>query len=129
MTDPAALMPFATTLGISAPEATPDRVVCTLDHRPELATAGGAMHGGALMTLADCAGALLAVLNLPPGASTTTTASTTNFLRAATGGTLTATAEPVKVGRQVIVVQTTVRDSLGKALTTTIATQQVLAPR
>ncbi|MDF0530608.1 PaaI family thioesterase [Tsukamurella sp. 8F] len=125
----AALMPFAATLGIAATEATPRRVVCSLAYRPELTTAGGAVHGGALMTLADCAGAVLAFLNLPKGTGTATTSSTTSFLSAATAGTLTATATPIKIGRQVIVVQTTIADDAGRPLTTTLATQQVLTVR
>ena len=39
------------------------------------------MHGGALMALADTLGAACAYLNLPPGASTTTLESKTNFFR------------------------------------------------
>ncbi|MGC0364080.1 uncharacterized protein (TIGR00369 family) [Rhodococcus sp. 27YEA15] len=84
------VMPFANHLGITIDSATPELVTCTLPWRDELTTAGSALHGGALLTLADSAGAILAFLNLTPGTTTTTTTSTTNFLRAARTGRLTA---------------------------------------
>ena len=40
---------------------------------------GGSLHGGTLMALADTIGATATVLNLPPGAGTTTLESKTNF--------------------------------------------------
>src|SRR6058998_1478596 len=52
-------------LGIRFVEATPERVVAELDHRPALTTVGGALHGGTLMALADTVGAAATFLNLP----------------------------------------------------------------
>ncbi len=78
-----ALVPLAATLGLRVAEAAPERVRLELDHRPELCTAGGVLHGGAIMALADTAGALCAYLNLPEGATgTTTVESKTNLLAA-----------------------------------------------
>ena len=68
------------------------------------------MHGGALMAIADAAGALLAYLNLPEDAKgTTTIESKTNFLGAARSGTVTATATPLHIGSTTIVVESVVR--------------------
>jgi len=53
------------------------------------------MHGGAVMTLADTTGAVCAFLNLPPGASTSTVSSSTNFFRALREGDLRATTRPL----------------------------------
>ena len=64
-----ALMPFAADLGIRLEDATPDRVVAVLPWAARLCTARGLLHGGALMTLADSAGALVAYLGLPEGAA------------------------------------------------------------
>src|SRR4051794_41641580 len=64
-----ALVPLAATLGLRVAGAAPERVTIELDHRPELCTAGGVLHGGAIMALADTAGALCAYLNLPEGAA------------------------------------------------------------
>ena len=56
---------------------------------------GGLLHGGALMTLADSAGAMCAFLNLPDGAvGTATIESKTNFLGAVTSGVVRATSTP-----------------------------------
>ena len=47
-----------------------------------LCTAGGLLHGGALMALADAVGGFCAFLNLPEGAGgTATIESKTNFFR------------------------------------------------
>ena len=72
---------LADLLGIRFVEASLDRVVAELPVRDALTTVGGAVHGGTLMALADTVGAAATVLNLPPGATTATLESKTNFLR------------------------------------------------
>lgn len=132
MTAPDALvdaMPFARLLGVTVAEASADRVVARLDHRPELCTTGGLMHGGALMTFADTTGAICAFLGLPDGAGTATTSSHTSLFRAATSGTLTATARVLHRGRTSVVVQTDVVDDEGRPVSQTTQTQAVLAGR
>jgi uncharacterized protein (TIGR00369 family) len=100
-------MPFAKLLGIELLEASPEVVRGRLGWAPELCTAGGLMHGGALMALADSCGGLCAFLNLPDGSTgTATIESKTNFLRAVREGTLTATTRPLHRGRTLIVVET-----------------------
>src|SRR5680860_1096896 len=94
MNDPTALvqdtMPLCSTLGITASVFTPDQVTLEVAWSPELCTAGGILHGGLLMTLADSAGASCAFLNLPEGsAGTSTIESKTNFLGAVTTGVVT----------------------------------------
>ena len=105
-----AIMPFAATIGITLESAAPQQVTGRLAWSPELCTAGGVLHGGALMTLADSLGALCAYLNLPDGAATATISSSTNFLRPVRGGDVHGTSRPVHAGRSVIVVQTELRD-------------------
>ena len=51
--DLAALMPFATLLGIELELAAKDPTIGRLPYGPSLTTAGGALHGGALMALAE----------------------------------------------------------------------------
>jgi 1,4-dihydroxy-2-naphthoyl-CoA hydrolase len=104
------LVPFSAVLGIRLLEAAPALVRLELDWRDELCTAAGVMHGGALMSLADTAGALCAFLNLPPdSAGTTTIESKTNLLAAVRDGTVTATTTPLHAGGTVIVVETELR--------------------
>ena len=80
-------MPFGATLGLEIVAASRDEVQARLVWEERLCTAGGILHGGALMSLADTAGAYLAFLNLPDGAGgTATIESKTNFFRAVREG-------------------------------------------
>jgi uncharacterized protein (TIGR00369 family) len=121
-----ALVPFAATLGLRVAAAAPDAVRVELDHRADLCTAGGVLHGGALMALADTAGAVCAYLNLPGGAQTTTVESKTNLLAAVRGGTLVASATPLHVGGTLIVVETELHRDDGRLAAKTTQTQAVL---
>ncbi|CAM5244433.1 1,4-dihydroxy-2-naphthoyl-CoA hydrolase [Streptomyces alboniger] len=90
-----AAVPFAEHLGITFAEAGPGRVEGTLPWSAELCTAGGVLHGGAVMSLTDTVGAVCAFLNLPDGAITSTIESKTNFLRAVRSGAARAVARPL----------------------------------
>src|SRR5690242_20872825 len=120
-------MPFAVAAGICLDTAAPGEVTGWLPWAPERCTAGGLMHGGALMTLADSVGAVCAFLNLPSGATTSTTASNTVFVRGVRGGTVTAIARPLHVGRSTIAVSTELHDEAGRLVAQTTQTQAVLA--
>ena len=125
--DYVAMMPFAAALGVRIDTATAEEVVGSLDWAPERTTAGGAMHGGAIMALADSIGAVCAFLNLPPGATTSTTSSSTAFVRGVRSGTVTATARPLHVGRSTIAVVTELRDDQGRLVAQVTQSQAVLA--
>ena len=127
--DLAAMMPYAVGLGLTVEEASSECVRASLPWAAGLCTAGGIMHGGALMSLADTAGAICALLNLPDGAGTATVESKTNFFRAVREGSARAISRPLHVGRSFIVVQTDVEDDRGKRVGQTTQTQAVLAPR
>jgi uncharacterized protein (TIGR00369 family) len=113
-------------LGIRYVEASPERIVAELTIRDDLRTVGGALHGGTLMALADTVGATAAFINLPPGASTTTLESKTNFFAAGREGAVRAEATSLHRGRTTMVWQTRVTDSSGRLLSLTIQTQMVL---
>src|SRR2546425_11408797 len=113
-------------LGMRFVEAAPDRVVAELTIRDELRTVGGALHGGTLMALADTVGATATVINLPPGATTTTLESKTNFFAAGRDGIVRAEATPLHRGRRTMVWQTRVTDESGRLLSMTVQTQMVL---
>ena len=120
-------MPFSAELGIRLVAAGPAAVRLELDWQARLCTAGGVLHGGALMSLADTAGAVSAFLNLPAGAQgTTTVESTTNLLGAVRAGTVSALATPLHTGRTLVVVETELRDDGGKLVAKTTQTQAVL---
>ena len=113
-------------MGIRFVEATPDRVVAELTYREDLTTVGGALHGGTLMAFADTVGAAATVMNLPPGASTTTLESKTNFFAAGRPGVVRAAATPLHRGKRTQVWQTRVTDAGGRLLSLTTQTQMVL---
>jgi len=113
-------------LGIRFVEASRDRVVAELSYRQDLTTVGGSLHGGTLMAFADTVGAAATVLNLPPGASTTTLESKTNFFAAGRSGTVRAESTPLHRGKRTMVWQTRVTDASGRLLSLTIQTQMVL---
>ena len=116
-------------LGVRFTEATKDRVVAELQVRDDLKTFGGRLHGGAIMALADTVGATATFINLPPGASTTTLESKSNFFAGATGGAVRAETTPLHRGRTTMVWQTRVTDASGRLLALVIQTQMVLQPR
>jgi uncharacterized protein (TIGR00369 family) len=117
---------LSTLLGLRIVEASPDRVVAELTIRDELRTVGGALHGGTLMALADTVGAAATVVNLPPGAGTTTLESKTNFCAAGREGVVRAEATPLHKGKRTQVWQTRVTDESGRLLSLTTQTQMVL---
>jgi uncharacterized protein (TIGR00369 family) len=121
-----AQMPLGATLGIRT-FGDANEIEATLQWKPELCTAGGVLHGGVLMTLADCAGAVCAFLNLPEGARTTTIESKTNFLGAVREGEVTARARPLHVGKTTIVVETDLFDASDRRVARTTQTQAVLS--
>ena len=120
-----ALMPFARQLGIVVDEASADRVVARLDWAPHLCTAGGVMHGGALMSLADTAGALVTFLGLPEGATTATITSTSQLFRPVTSGTVRAVAVPLHRGRTTVTAQTSLFDASDRLVAQTTQIQAV----
>ena len=135
MTDPdAALtagaresMPFAELLGVEVLAASPEEVRARIAWEERLCTAGGVLHGGALMSLADAAGAFCTFLNLPErSAGTATIESKTNFFRAVREGHVVATSRPLHRGRTTIVVETDLHDAEGKHVARVTQTQAVL---
>jgi uncharacterized protein (TIGR00369 family) len=120
-------MPLAKTLGIETLVNTRDEVRARLNWSESLCTSGDVLHGGVIMALADSTGGACAFLNLPDGASgTTTIQSTTNFLRAVRGGHVEATSRPLHTGRTVIVVETDVTDADDRRVARVTQSQAVL---
>jgi 1,4-dihydroxy-2-naphthoyl-CoA hydrolase len=121
-------MPLAGLLGIEAVTNTKEEVRLRLQWQESLCTTGGLLHGGALMALADSAGAACAFANLPEGATgTTTIESKTNFLRAVRDRHVDAVARPLHVGRTVIVIETDVLDADDRRVARVTQTQAVLS--
>src|SRR5579859_4739077 len=120
-----AMTPLAGHLGLILDEADADRVIIRMDWAPRLCTSGGIMHGGALMALADTAGALVAFLGLPEGKSTATITSTSHMFRPVSGGTVRAVAVPVHRGRTTVTAETSVFDAEDRLVAQTVQVQAV----
>jgi 1,4-dihydroxy-2-naphthoyl-CoA hydrolase len=120
-------MPFAQTIGSELLEADAAGVRAQIAWDESLCTAGGMLHGGVLMSLADSAAAVCAFLNLPEGASgTTTVESKTNFMRAVREGKVTARSTPLHKGRRFVVVETVLTADQDRLVAKVTQTQAVL---
>ena len=121
---------FPKLLGVRFTEASVDLVRAEVTVRDDLCTVPGIMHGGAIMAFADTLGAVGAVLNLAPGAGTTTLESKTNFFAGApAGATVIGEATPLHRGRRTMVWQTKLTLPDGKLVALVTQTQLVLEPR
>jgi 1,4-dihydroxy-2-naphthoyl-CoA hydrolase len=122
-----AAAPYTGFLGLEILSASPDEVRSRLAWSADKCTAGGMLHGGALMSLADSAGGLLALLNLPAEArGTATIESKTNFFAPLAAGHVHGVSRALHKGRRTIVVDTELRDDAGKLLARVTQTQAVL---
>jgi 1,4-dihydroxy-2-naphthoyl-CoA hydrolase len=120
-------MPFAETLGIELLAGSPDEVRGRVSWEERLTTAGGLLHGGVLMGLADAIGAYCAFLNLPEGSTATATIeSKTNFFSAVRSGVVEGRSRPLHRGSRTIVVETDLFDEAGKHVARVTQTQAVL---
>ena len=123
-------MPFAGLVGIELLEASPELVRGRLQWAPERCTAGGLLHGGALMALADTCGGVCAFLNLPEEAQgTATVESKTNFLRAVREGMITASTRPLHCGRTLVVLETELTGDDGSLVAKVTQSQAIHYPR
>lgn len=123
------LAPFAKFLGVTFDHLSTESVRARLVFRPELSTMGGAMHGGALIGLADLSIAVCTGLNMPPGSRMTTAESTTYFLRPMRGTTALSNARPIRVGKSVIYAEADIHDEEGNHCVRTSQVVSVLPPK
>jgi uncharacterized protein (TIGR00369 family) len=123
-------MPFAVLIGVELSEVSASVVRGRMEWTPERCTAGGLLHGGALMALADACGGTCAFLNLPDGAiGTATIESKTNFLRTVREGSVVASTRPLHSGRTMIVLETEIAREDGALVAKVTQTQAFHYPR
>jgi 1,4-dihydroxy-2-naphthoyl-CoA hydrolase len=117
-------------MGVTIIEARAESVIAELFVREDLCTTNSILHGGAVMAFADSVGAVATLLNLPPGANTTTIESKTNFVAALRAGeTARAECSPVHIGRTTMVWQTRILRPNGKLCAIVTQTQMILHPQ
>jgi 1,4-dihydroxy-2-naphthoyl-CoA hydrolase len=123
-------LPFSDLLGIELRSVSPERVEAELKVREDLCTRPAVLHGGALMALADTAGAIATVQNLPEGTWTTTIESKTNFFAAIpVGDVARAECTPLHRGRTTMVWQTRITRGDGRLAAVVTQTQLVTQAR
>ncbi len=118
--------PFARFMGAHMTLVTKDRIEGELKVTKDLCTVPDILHGGAIMALADNMGGLGSFLNMPPGASTTTIESKTNFLRGVPIGQMAkAVTTPVNIGATLQLWKTEVFREDGKLAAVVTQTQMI----
>jgi 1,4-dihydroxy-2-naphthoyl-CoA hydrolase len=119
--------PFADFMGMKITEISTERVTAELVVRDDLENRFGAMHGGAVMALADNLGGTATLANLPEGARTATIESKTNFFQPIPlGDTAYAECTPLHRGRTTMVWQTRITRKDGKLCAIVTQTQIVI---
>ena len=121
---------LAKLIGIKVISYSADKVEAEFKVGEAHSNRGGAMHGGAIMTLADTVGGLATTANLPDGYGTVTIESKSNFLAAVpVGDTAHATCTPLHRGRTIMVWETRIARGDGKLAAIVTQTQLVLPPK
>jgi uncharacterized protein (TIGR00369 family) len=121
---------FPGLLGIDFREAGDGFVRARLELEEKHMAPNGYLHAGTVVGFADSACGYGCILNLPDGATgTTTIESKTNFLGAVREGVATATARPLHAGSTTVVIETLVTDAHGGAVAKVTQTQLVLHQR
>ncbi|HYA06019.1 MAG TPA: PaaI family thioesterase [Xanthobacteraceae bacterium] len=121
--------PFADFMGMKITHVSPDKVMAEMPVREVHNNRNGAMHGGAVMGLADNLGGTATMANLPPGGRTATIESKTNFFAAIpVGDTAYAECTPLHRGRSTMVWQTRISRGDGRLCALVIQTQIVIPP-
>jgi uncharacterized protein (TIGR00369 family) len=116
--------PHAAQLGIQVVSLGTDEAVLQLPYRPELATMGTVVHGGAIGALVDTAAmaAAWASDEVPESPAGSTVSLSVNFATAADGVDLRADARVVKRGGRLSFCEVTVTDPDGAMIAQGIAT-------
>lgn len=109
------LSPLSTKLGITCRNVGDDQAVYVMPFRDDNTTIGNVIHGGAILSLADCAatGAAWSVIAEPERHRGLTIDVSLSFLSAARGADLTATARVVKRGGTICFCDVDITDSDG----------------
>ncbi|MGC1420006.1 MAG: PaaI family thioesterase [Acidimicrobiales bacterium] len=113
-------------LGVKIVEATPDKVVMSIDVGPKVFQPYGILHGGVSALLAESAASFGGALNIESGQLVVGTELNCSHLRSMSSGTLTATATPIRTGRRVQVWGIDLTDDEGRKICVARCTLQVL---
>ena len=117
---------LAQRLGIALDTLEPNRVVLRMPFRADNVTVGSIVHGGAIATLIDVAGAAASASGAPPGVKGGATSTlTVSYLAPADGVDLSAEARVIQRGRSQTVSDVEVRDPAGRLLAKGLVTSRL----
>lgn len=119
-------MPYCAALGVRVEAIDADRVRLRLPFREENANPGNALHGGVAASLIDIAGSAAAWTGIDdrPGLEASTLDLTVNYLAAAIGEEVVASAEVLRRGREITYSQVDVRTAGGKRIAVGMVTHR-----
>lgn len=122
-----AASPIARHLGITVEAADIDHVVLALPYDPSLVTVGNTVHGGVIATLIDIAGASASGSGITDEGTTggATTVLNINYITAANGVDLTATADVIHRTRRQTITDVAVRGTEGELVATATVTNRI----
>lgn len=113
-------------LGVEFLEIDPERVVLRLEVGPKVHQPYGILHGGVSALLAESAASVGGAISVAPDNIVVGTELNCSHLRSMSSGTLTATATPIRKGRQVHVWGIELRDDLDRLICVARCTLQVI---
>ncbi len=114
--------PFLKHIGATLEHVEYGKAVLSIEKRPELLQQHGFLHAGVTTTLADVACGIAALSAMPEGSGVLSTEFKINLMRPATTNKIIATAELLKPGKTLYIVEATVTDVKGKIIAKMLAT-------
>ena len=119
--------PFVRKLGVVTDKLEPDTAVLTLPYEPSLATIGDVVHGGAISSLIDTAAAAAAWAGVETAEAVrgTTVAISVNFVAAARGQDVTATARVARRGKNLAFIDVDVSTPDGSLVAKALVTYKL----
>ncbi len=120
-------VPYATSLGIHVEDGALDRARIRVPYKDENSNPGRALHGGVAASTIDMAGALAAWTGVDANAALEcgTLDLSVNYLAAAIGEDIVATAEVLRRGKEIVYSAVDVRTDAGKRIATGLSTYRL----
>jgi 1,4-dihydroxy-2-naphthoyl-CoA hydrolase len=113
-------------LGVEIVLVTPEKVILQVEVGPKVHQPYGILHGGVSALLAEGAASIGGAVSVPEGQVVVGTELNCSHLRSMSEGTLTATATPIRKGRNVHVWAIDLTDELGRQICVARCTLQVI---
>jgi len=120
-------VPYWGTLGLELLEIGDGRATMAVTFRPQHLQ-NGVMHGGVVASLIDSACACAALSRIHPDAHATSVNLQVTYLKAVTGGRLTARAECLRAGRRILFTEARVVNDAGELVATGTSQLVRIAP-